>query len=153
MNFGFIMSPFSLGLWARTAHYYTKYWGNYNPRVFICINVFKNRKSWYGVCFSLCDTKHDCLGQCSIAIKRHHDHGTLRTCLQFQRFSPLSSWQEDSNTCSIGRCGAEAADSSTSDLQTVWKESLWARLGLQKPQSPLQRHRSSNKAISPNPFK
>ena len=42
-----------------------------------------------------------CLLQCSIAGKRHHDHGNsykgkhlIEACLQFQRFIPLSSIQE-----------------------------------------------------------
>lgn len=45
-------------------------------------------------------TSHDCLGQCSVAVTRHYGHGSsykikhlIETCLQFQRFSPLSSWQ------------------------------------------------------------
>ena len=43
---------------------------------------------------------HGYLSQCSIAVKKHHDKGNsckrkpLRTCLQFQRLSPLLSWKE-----------------------------------------------------------
>jgi hypothetical protein len=56
----------------------------------------------------------------SIAVKKHHDQGNSYKCktligagLQFQRFSPLSSWPE-AWQCA-GRLGAgEGTESSTS---------------------------------------
>ena len=61
-----------------------------------------------------------CLSQCSIAVKRHHDHGNffnrkhlIGAGLQFQRFSPLPLWQGAWQH--TGRHGAgEIAESSTS---------------------------------------
>ena len=55
----------------------------------------------------------------SIAVRRHHDHGNsykekhlTGTGLQFQRFSPLSSWQEAWQYSD--RHAGEVAESSTS---------------------------------------
>ena len=61
-----------------------------------------------------------CLSLCSIVVKRYHDQGNsykykrlIGAGLQFQRFSPLSSWQETWQ--SAGRHGAgERAESSAS---------------------------------------
>lgn len=52
-----------------------------------------------------------CPGQCSVAVKRHHDHGNsykrqhlVRAGLDFHGFGSLSSWQEARGH--MGRCGS-----------------------------------------------
>ena len=65
-------------------------------------------------------SKESVLVRVSVAMKRHHDHGNshkgkhlIGAGLQFQRFSPLLSWQEAWQHA--GRHGAgEGAESSTS---------------------------------------
>ena len=81
------------------------------------------------------------LGRVFIAVKRHHDHSNsykgkhlIGAGLQFQRFSPLSSWQATWQCA--GRHGAgEVAENSSLGRQQ--EERHWAWLGLLKPRSPL----------------
>ena len=80
--------------------------------------------------------------QCSI-VKRHHNHGNSQkgkyfpgACLQFQRFSLLSAWQEA--WWYTGRHGTES--SITRSTGSFWNL-----------QAHPQWHTSSSKAVSPNP--
>jgi hypothetical protein len=89
-------------------------------------------------------------------VKGHHDEGNslIGSGLQFQRFSPLSSWWEAWQHA--GRHWVRGAKSSTSWSAENQEEdfiSHWVELQHRRPQSPShQGNISSNKAI-PTPTK
>jgi hypothetical protein len=93
----------------------------------------------------------------SIALKRHHDRSNfykgqylIGAGLQFQRFSPLSSWQEAWQHS--GRHGAsEGAKSSTSWSEGNQEETnILRQLGGSSLCPPPQWHISLNKATPPS---
>lgn len=100
------------------------------------------------------------LSHCSITLKRHHDQDNsyqrkhfIGAGLQFQRFSPLSTWQGAG--WHAGRHGTgeviENSRSQSSDSKKGGPLDLaWAFVNLK---AHLQWHTSSNKAIPLNSFK
>jgi hypothetical protein len=76
-----------------------------------------------------------------IAVKRHHDHGLsykgkhlIGAGLQFQRFSPLSLYQEA--WWHVGRHGAGVMRILHLDPQAAGRERHWTWVELLTPQSP-----------------
>lgn len=59
--------------------------------------LFPRQKSWPVWDYSV-QAEHKYFNQCSLAEKRHYEHGNsydkflIGACLQFQKFSKLSSW-------------------------------------------------------------
>jgi hypothetical protein len=84
-----------------------------------------------------------CLSQWSTAVKRHHGHRSswlkkknhsVGTCLQFQRLSPLLSWQETWQN--VGKHDAGELRVLHLDPQAAGRERHWAWNDLLKPQIP-----------------